>query len=62
VLRPWCHFELPESDYLSEGRRAAGLPGPGGAPGPLDPSTRVVDLLSLGVRVKNSLGFKVSGT
>jgi hydrocephalus-inducing protein len=59
VLRPWCHFELPESDYISGGRRAPDMPGPSGALGPLDPATRVLELASLGVKVKNSLSFAV---
>lgn len=40
VLRPWCHFELPESDYLSGGRRNPEQPGPSGAIEPLDPATK----------------------
>ena len=31
VLRPWCHFDVPESDYVSAGRRNAEMPGPSGA-------------------------------
>jgi len=38
VLRPWCHFELPESDYLSSGRRVPGAPA-----GAVDASTRVLE-------------------
>lgn len=59
MLRPWCHFDLPESDYIAGGRRAADMPGPTGALGPLDPATRVVELLSLGIRVANKLTFHV---
>lgn len=40
VLRPWCHFELPDSDYLSAGRRNPELPGPSGVVEPLDPTTK----------------------
>ena len=36
VLRPWCHFELTDSDYLSAGRRDPGLLGPAGRLGALD--------------------------
>lgn len=51
VLRPWCHFELPESDYVSAGRRNPEMPGPSGAIEPLDAATKVsprVQLQGLG--------------
>lgn len=57
VLRPWCHFELPASDYLSAGRRNPELPGPSGVVEPLDPAIKVVEFCSLGVRVRNSRTF-----
>ncbi len=41
VLRPWCHFELPESDYVAGGRRAPEMPGPSGSIEQLDPATKV---------------------
>ena len=41
VLRPWCHFELPDSDYIGGGRRNPELPGPSGSIEPLDPATKV---------------------
>jgi hypothetical protein len=41
VLRPWCHFELPESDYVAGGRRNPDLPGPSGVLELLDPATKV---------------------
>jgi len=59
VLRPWCHFELPESDYVSAGRRNPELPGPSGALEPLDPATKVLEFESLGVRVRNTKRFFV---
>jgi hypothetical protein len=31
VLRPWCHFDLPDSDYVAGGRRNPDMPGPSGA-------------------------------
>eukprot|EP00951_Prasinocladus_malaysianus_P042761 scaffold523759_cov45-Prasinocladus_malaysianus.AAC.3 len=40
ILRPWCHFEMPESDYLTSGRRNPDMKGPHGDLGPLDPNTR----------------------
>lgn len=42
VLRPWCHFELPESDYVTGGRRNPDLPGPSGVIELLDPATKVM--------------------
>lgn len=60
VLRPWCHFDLPESDYIAGGQRDPGLPGPSGTPGePLDPATKVLEFDSLGVRVRNTRRFLV---
>lgn len=57
VLRPWCHFENPESDYVSAGRRNPELPGPGGSVMPLDPNTRVLEFESLGIKVRNTKHF-----
>eukprot|EP00854_Cymbomonas_tetramitiformis_P000766 gene766-1240_t len=57
VLRPWCHFELPESDYLSAGRRNPEMRGPSGELGPLDPQTRVLEFESLGTKVRNTKRF-----
>ncbi|EFJ42226.1 hypothetical protein VOLCADRAFT_67248 [Volvox carteri f. nagariensis] len=59
VLRPWAHFELPDSDYVSAGRRSPDMPGPSGSIEPLDPATRVVEVESLGVRVRNTKRFFV---
>ena len=54
-LLPYCHFEVEESDYVSGGRRNPELSGPGGAPpgSTLDPSTKVIEFKSCGVKVKN---------
>ena len=59
VLRPWCHFELPESDYLSAGRRNPEMPDAEGKLGPLDKSTRVLEMESLGLKVRNTKRFYV---
>jgi hydrocephalus-inducing protein len=59
ILRPWCHFEMPDSDYLSAGRRNPDMKGPSGALGPLDPATRVVEFESLGTKVRNVKRFFV---
>lgn len=59
VLRPWAHFELPDSDYLSAARRSPDMPGPSGIIEPLDPATRVLEVESLGVKVRNTKRFFV---
>eukprot|EP00775_Hariotina_reticulata_P008964 gene8964-9139_t len=59
VLRPWCHFELPDSDYISAGRRNPELSGPSGVVEPLHPATKVLEFDSLGVRVCNTMRFFV---
>jgi hydrocephalus-inducing protein len=59
AMRPLCHFELVESDWISGGRRPSGLPGPGGKSS-LDPSTRVVEFESLGTKVRNTKRFFVT--
>ena len=53
VSRPWCHFMLPESDYLSSGRR------PSNAGGAVDPNSKVIEFESLGSRVRNVKRFFV---
>ncbi|XP_073461747.1 hydrocephalus-inducing protein homolog [Aquarana catesbeiana] len=60
-LRPFCHFQLEESDYISSGRRNPELCGPRGAPSgtTLDPNTRVVEFTSVGVRTKNVRSFSI---
>ncbi|ETV98760.1 hypothetical protein H310_08827 [Aphanomyces invadans] len=56
-LRPVCHVDLEQSDYSA--RRALNLVGPSGELGPLDPSVRVVEMESLGIRVRNTKRFYV---
>lgn len=55
--RPVCHFELPHSDYLT--RRPLDMPGPDGEVKPLESSTRVIEMNSLGTHVKNTCRFTV---
>jgi hydrocephalus-inducing protein len=57
VQRPWCHFKLPKSDYISKQRRNADLPGPNGYAGPLDPDTNIIEFNSLGVHKQNIKTF-----
>lgn len=56
-LRPACHFDVDRSDYAT--RRAPHLVGPNGELGPLDPSVKVIEMESLGVRVRNTKRFYV---
>ncbi|GAB9466133.1 Hydrocephalus-inducing [Globisporangium polare] len=56
-LRPACHFDVDRSDYTQ--RRAPHLLGPNGELGPLDPSVKVIEMESLGVRVRNTKRFYV---
>ncbi|CAK0825377.1 unnamed protein product [Prorocentrum cordatum] len=49
ALRPWCHFELPESSYRS--RRRSDVP--------LDPKYSIIEFESLGTHVKNTKRFYV---
>ena len=56
--RPVCHIDVQPSDYAVI-RRSANLPGPKGELGPLDPNIRVVEMASLGIRVRNTKRFFV---
>lgn len=58
---PYCHFELPDSDYLSNARRNPEMRGPRGAPPgtTLDPNTRVIEFKSTGVGVRNVKTFSL---
>jgi len=55
--RPFCHFELVESDWLTGGRRPPNLTTPGGAA--VDPSSHCVEFESLGTQVRNTKRFYV---
>jgi len=54
-LLPYCHFDIPESDYLSDNRRNAKLPGPidyqmyQSTDGSLPQDTRVIELNVIGI-------------
>lgn len=51
-LLPYCHFDIPESDYLSGNRRDAKLPGPidyQSIDGSLPQDTRVIELNIVGI-------------
>jgi hypothetical protein len=55
--RPVCHFELESSTYLQ--RRPADMVGPNGTLGALTPDVHVVEMVSLGTRVRNTKRFHV---
>eukprot|EP00961_Rhodomonas_salina_P272626 3683700-Rhodomonas_salina.1 len=56
-LRPLCHIELEDSDWLSGGRRPPTLEMPGG--GTVDPHSRCLEFESLGTNVRNTRRFYV---
>ncbi|CAH2323836.1 Hypothetical predicted protein [Pelobates cultripes] len=58
-MLPYCHFQLEDSDYITNRRRNPELGGPRGAPSgtTLDPNTRVIEFSSVGVRTKNTRKF-----
>ena len=60
-LMPYCHFELPVSDYITGNRRNPELKGPRGSPPgvSLDPATRVIEFLSCGINVNNTMDFNI---
>jgi hydrocephalus-inducing protein len=60
-ILPYCHFELPESDYISSGRRNPDLPGPNGAaPGlGLDPNTKVIEFSCVGAGSTSTRRFEI---
>ncbi|KAJ7536387.1 hypothetical protein O6H91_12G067600 [Diphasiastrum complanatum] len=51
IARPWCHFELPKSDYAS--RHDINLLGPNGEVGSLDPAINIIEFESLGSNTQN---------
>lgn len=56
-IMPYCHFDIPESDYIQSGRRDFSRPGPiGVGPGmPLDPQIKTIEIKVLGIRVTKSM-------
>jgi hypothetical protein len=58
-LRPLCHFELEESDYLTSERRNMELGNTSNVMPVTDPSTRVIEFFSCGIKVKNTRRFYV---
>ncbi|KAJ3106206.1 hypothetical protein HDU97_006839 [Phlyctochytrium planicorne] len=58
-LRPFCHFELEESDYLTSERRNPDSGSVNGVPQVLPQNTRVIEFGSCGVKVRNSKRFYI---
>jgi hydrocephalus-inducing protein len=56
ALRPWCHFDLAESDYLTSGRRPAGE---GSSLPEVSSATKVVQFASLGLGARVARRFEV---
>ncbi|XP_057292027.1 hydrocephalus-inducing protein-like [Hydractinia symbiolongicarpus] len=59
-ILPWCHFELNESDYITD-RRNPELRGPNGAAAgsTLDPNTKVLEFLACGTNTNVQRTFSV---
>jgi len=57
-LMPYCHFELPDSDYIRSGRHNLDLSGPIRT-SVFDSNTRVIEFMSTGVGVHCSVKFNV---
>ncbi|KAI9002678.1 hypothetical protein BC832DRAFT_104056 [Gaertneriomyces semiglobifer] len=55
ALRPFCHFEIDDSDYLT--RRNHEASSASLIPGSLDAATKVLEFESCGVRIKNTKRF-----
>nr|KAJ3422703.1 hypothetical protein HK105_006819 [Polyrhizophydium stewartii] len=58
-LRPLCHFELEESDYVASERRNPDRGVTDGVPAVLEPNTKVIEFSSCGVRSKNMNRFYI---
>ncbi|KAJ3022533.1 hypothetical protein HKX48_005950 [Thoreauomyces humboldtii] len=54
-LRPFCHFEMEDSDYLARRSTEQGLAT--GVPAALDSATRVIELQSCGIKIRNTKRF-----
>ncbi|XP_029465095.1 hydrocephalus-inducing protein homolog [Rhinatrema bivittatum] len=60
-LLPYCHFELEDSDYITQNRRNPELREPQGAPPGiiLDHNTRVIEFSTVGIHTKCTKSFKI---
>ncbi|KAJ3129345.1 hypothetical protein HK098_001757 [Nowakowskiella sp. JEL0407] len=57
--RPFCHLELEENDYISSERRNPEIGIANGIPTLLEPTTRVLEFFSCGVKVRNTKRFYI---
>ncbi|KAJ1558923.1 hypothetical protein HK096_003058, partial [Nowakowskiella sp. JEL0078] len=58
-IRPFCHFELEESDYITSERRTPEVGISSGIPTLLESNTRVIEFASCGVKVRNTKRFYI---
>ncbi|KAJ3029566.1 UNVERIFIED_CONTAM: hypothetical protein HDU68_011780 [Siphonaria sp. JEL0065] len=58
-LRPFCHFELDDSDYITSERRNPEINSANGVPANLSPQTKVIEFESCGVKVRNTKRFYI---
>lgn len=58
-VRPFCHFELEDNDYILAERRASEHSTPSDAPLVLEPNTKALVFNSCGVRGKNMKRFYI---
>ncbi|KAJ3074073.1 hypothetical protein HDU98_012192 [Podochytrium sp. JEL0797] len=59
-LRPFCHFELGDSDYITSERRNVEVGNiANGVPLNLPPQTKVIEFESCGVKVRNTRRFYI---
>ncbi|ORY39534.1 hypothetical protein BCR33DRAFT_853320, partial [Rhizoclosmatium globosum] len=58
-LRPFCHFELEDSDYITGERRNPETSANNGVPSNLSPQTKVIEFGSCGVKVRNTKRFYI---
>ncbi|KAJ3081967.1 hypothetical protein HDU99_004034, partial [Rhizoclosmatium hyalinum] len=58
-LRPFCHFELEDSDYITGERRNPENSANNGVPSNLSPQTKVIEFGSCGVKVRNTKRFYI---
>ncbi|KAI9343132.1 hypothetical protein BDR26DRAFT_917651 [Obelidium mucronatum] len=58
-LRPFCHFELDDSDYITSERRNPEISAMNGVPLSLLPQTKVIEFESCGVKVRNTKRFYI---
>jgi hydrocephalus-inducing protein len=58
-VRPFCHFELEESDYIASERTTPELTVQNGTPMVLEAGTKVIEFNSCGIKVRNVRKFYI---